>query len=292
MEEGRRDQLALARHYLGVNRPDRALLALEQLADGGLEEPGYWEIRTAAAFDLHRWDEAAAVGRRGLMVDPENVLLLDLVALSELELGNARAAESAIDFALEAAPHDPVLLAHRALIVAHLNRFDEAEQCVAEALRIAPQLPLGLRVRAQIAVLRGDDGAAGVYAQDLLAVEPNSSFAHIVQANAATKRKRHRHAVRHLEQAARLNPTQPRIAEALQASRVNANPLLAPVRPIWRFGRWRAWLVYLFLLALLAALHQTTLRLVVILVWVTIVILSRVGPRVLRRWYGRRRGVN
>ena len=67
--------------------------------------------------------------------------------------------------------------------------------------------------------------------------------------------------------------------------------MLAPVRPILRFGRFRSWLLYITIAAALAAAHLTTLRYVIAGIWATIVIVSWVAPPVLRRWYGRKRHV-
>src|SRR5207247_7034790 len=169
MEDTLRQQLATAGHYLEVGRPERALELLVRMGDGALEEPAFWELRASAAFELWEWAEAAAVARRGLAVDRENVILLDIVALSELELDQHRSALAAIDFALDALPEHPLLLAHRSLILAHLERFDEARDAIDGAMRMAPESPEVLRVRMKVAILSGDDAAAERFGDDLLA---------------------------------------------------------------------------------------------------------------------------
>jgi hypothetical protein len=59
---------------------------------------------------------------------------------------------------------------------------------------------------------------------------------------------------------------------------------------MWRFGRWRSYFLYLTLITVLAAARLQTLRIVVICVWLVIVILSWVGPRILRRLEERKYG--
>src|SRR5205814_5361997 len=127
------------------------------------------------------------------------------------------------------------------------------------------------------------------FGDDLLAVAPESDLPHLVRGHQAAEKRRYRRAARHFEQAARLNPQSPAIAQKVQATKVLGHPVLAPVRPVWRFGRRRSWLLYIAIIVLLVALHQTTLRIIVICIWVLIVILSWTAPRLLRRWYGRRR---
>ena len=73
-----------------------------------------------------------------------------------------------------------------------------------------------------------------------------------------------------------------RVAGVARNARVAAHPLLAPVRPMWRFGRWRSYFLYLTLITVLAAARLETLRVVVICIWLVIVILSWFGPRILR----------
>jgi hypothetical protein len=67
--------------------------------------------------------------------------------------------------------------------------------------------------------------------------------------------------------------------------------VLAPVRQVWRIGRWRVWFGYLALASILAAARLQSLRLALGIVWITIVALSWLGPPILRRWYGRKNRV-
>jgi tetratricopeptide (TPR) repeat protein len=290
MEEIGQKNVELARHYLAVQRPERALEALARAGGAGVEEPDYWRIRAAAVLNLKRWDEAIETARSGLALDPHSVTLLDVLALAELESGHAAAAQEAIGAALEVAPEHSTLLAHKALILARFDRFEEAERMVQEALRVDPRSPVVLRVRTQVAYLRGHHAEAERYAQELLEVQPDSDLSHRLRGNIAVKTKRYKHARRHFEEAARLNPEYPEIADVVLESRVAAHPLLAPVRTMRRFGRLRVWILVLVLGAILRAAGSNSARVVLALIWLTIVVLSWVGPPLLRRYYRRRRG--
>lgn len=291
MDEVGLERLELARHYVDIDRPQRALDALGELGEGALDDSDYWLIRAEALLDLERWDEAAESAQRGLAVDPDDVFLLDVLAIAKLETGPHEEAKEAIDAALELFPDFPTLLAHKALIEARGNEFGAAERTLDRALEIDPESSDVLRVRAQVAYLKGDHLAAGEYADDLLAVEPDSDLSHILRANVDVQNWKFGTAVRHLEEAARLNPEHPEIREVLRENKVAAHPILAPVRPLWRFGRFRSWLVYFTIAGALAAARLETLRVAVVVIWVVIVAISWLAPPILRRWYGRKHGL-
>jgi tetratricopeptide (TPR) repeat protein len=146
VSEQTEQRLELARHYLAVGNPQRALDALAQTS--AVDDEDYWEVRAGALLDLDRWEEAAEAARGGLALEPDDVFLLDMLAIAELELHHGGAALEAIDAALELVPDHPTPLAHRALILARLKRFDEAEHAIDEALAIEPDSVDVLRVRA------------------------------------------------------------------------------------------------------------------------------------------------
>jgi len=285
------ERLELARHYVEMERPQRALDALRDVGEDALEDSDYWQIRAEALLDLERWDEAAEAAKAGLALDPDDVVLLDALAIARVEAGWIVEARETIDAALEIAPDLPPLLAHKALIEARGHDFDAAERTIARALAVAPESADVRRVRAQVASLRGDKHAARQYADDLLEVEPDSDVSHLLRGNVDVQAGKFRTAVRHFEEAARLNPDHPEIREVLRENKVAAHPILAPVRPIWRFGRLRAWLVYFTLAGLLAGTGFHKARVVVAVVWVVIVAISWLAPPILRRWYGRKHGL-
>jgi Flp pilus assembly protein TadD len=279
--------LHFARHQLAIDRPQAALDTLAGLAGDELDDAEYWAIRAEALLALDRSADAAEAARRGLERDPEDIELLDALAISELAQDNLTQADNALRTALELSPENPILLSHRALVLANDERFDEARTAVAEAMRVDPESVPVLRVRAQVAVL-ADDTDAPQYVDDLLRIAPEDQIAHALRGNLAIRRKRFGHAARAFGEAARLDPRDAEIAEVAREARVAAHPMLAPVRPMWRFGRWRSYALYLSIVFVLAAARLQTLRVVVGLVWLSIVILSWFGPRILR-WREKRK---
>jgi hypothetical protein len=59
---------------------------------------------------------------------------------------------------------------------------------------------------------------------------------------------------------------------------------------VLRFGRWRSYFLYLGLVVVLAAARLETLRIAVIVVWLTVCAISWFGPPLLRRRQRRRLG--
>jgi tetratricopeptide (TPR) repeat protein len=291
MDDVRDGGLALAGHYIDIGNDRAALDALARVDGEALHDPEYWLIRAAALRGLDRSEESADAARRGLAIDPEDVSLLDSLALAELDRDNFGAAVRALDAAVEIEPEHPVLHAHRALVLALSGRHLEAREAVALALSLDPENVSALRARAQVALIAEDDPATvRAHVADLLEVAPEDQVGHSVLGALSARQKDFRRSARELAEAARIDPTNRHVALSAREARVYAHPVLAPVRPVWRFGRWRAYAMFLGLSAILAAAHQTTLRLVLACVWLAIVVLSRAGPRILRRLERRKYG--
>jgi tetratricopeptide (TPR) repeat protein len=275
------DTLALARRYVDIDRPQAALEALGRAEEDELEEPEYWAIRAQALLQLDRPTECAEAATRGLEQSPEDIELLDLLALAHLQLDDPDGGLQLIDRALQITSDHPILLAHKALLAANAGKFYAARDPLAKALRLAPESPDVLRVRAQVAYLAGDDEAPQ-YVDDLLAREPEDPVGHALRGNLAVDRKQYVSAKRSFETAAQLDPSNPELVEVAGKARIMGHPVLAPVRPIWRFGRWRSYFLYLTLVFVLAAAQLDTLRYIIIAIWVSLALLSWVAPWVLR----------
>jgi Flp pilus assembly protein TadD len=288
VERERSRSLELARHYLDLGRPEQALDALQR-GDVDPEDPELFQLRACALFDSGRNSDAATAAREGLARLPESIDLLETLALAELQLGHHEEAERAIDKALKISPWNEVLHAQRALILARNGEFTKARTALEEAVRLNPEATHVLQIRAQVEVLaESDDADAAI--EDLLSVDPENRVGHILKGDLAASRNKFGAAARHFGTAARLDPSDSGVTEAAREARVGAHPLLAPVRPMWRFGRWRSYFLYITLLVLLAAAGLESLRRALVVVWLTIVVLSWVGPPVLRRWQRRRYG--
>jgi Flp pilus assembly protein TadD len=283
--------LMLALHYLEIGNEQQALAALDRVDDDALDEPVYWLIRTSALRELARTDEAVDAAKRGLALDPEDVALLHSLGIAELDRDRFTAAERALRTALRLDPDDVDLHAHLALTLANRGRYGDARDEIERALLLEPDSVSALRVRAQVAFLGSDDPATiRAYVADLLREEPDDQIGRAILGYVSARKKDFARSARELGAAARLDPGNQSIATGAREARVLAHPILAPVRPIWRFGRWRAYFVYLALFIALAAAHQTTLRLILAGVWIALVVLSRAGPRILRRLERRKYG--
>jgi tetratricopeptide (TPR) repeat protein len=226
------DPLALARHYLEIGNAKRALAELEKAP--AVDDADFWAARAEALYELHRFAEAAEAAEQGLRHDPEDFDLLDVLAIAELEHGRETEAMAAIDAALELYPDSAELHAHRALILARRKRksfrlqsFKKARAAVDEALRLNPRSEDVLRARAQVAALAGDP-LAPQYAAELLALEPDDEQAHALSGTALASRGNVLPALRHFEEAARLDPSDPKLAWAGRYARELRRPFFAP----------------------------------------------------------------
>lgn len=285
------DPLALARHYGEIGRHQAVLDALGHADEEVLHDPESWLLRSEALRGLDRDNEAVVAAQRGLELDPEDISLLDALALSELGRDRMPAARKALDAAIELEPDHPTLHAHLALTLARMHRFSEANDEVKEALRLAPWDDGALRIRAQVACL-GDyePRLVRAYVEELLEVAPDDPTGHAILGTLAANKKDYRAAARAFAEAARHDPTRRDIADTAREAKVYAHPVLAPVRPVWRFGRWRAYFVFLALSTTLAVAHQTVLREILIGGWIVILALSWLGPPILRRLHRRKYG--
>ena len=235
--------LALARHDLDRGRPDRTLAALDRVTGAELEAYEFWNLRAHALFELSRWAEAAAAAEAGLEREPDDVELLDVLALAQLERGRKREAQATIDAAIQLEPGLAELHAHRALILARraeksfrLASYRKARAAVEEALRLDPQSETALRVRAQIAVM-SNDRRAREYAEELLSVEPDDGHAHVIRGAALAGRGDVGEGLRHYDEAARLDPSDPALAWLGRRSLALRRPFFAPMLFLERVSR-------------------------------------------------------
>jgi tetratricopeptide (TPR) repeat protein len=281
--------IALARHYVEIDRPQAALDALAVASDDELTDVEYWLLRAEALRELERSEEAVEAARLGLELDPDEYALLDALGLAELDRDRVDAALEALTAAVELEPEHPVLLAHLALALARANRFVDARAALARAMRVAPDDAHVLRVRAQVAFL-AEDAAAEPYVVQLLRKEPDDQTGHALRGALAARNHDYLPAAAAFAEAARIDPTERSVALAARESRIAAHPVLAPVRRVWKFGRWRSYFLYLGVAAFLAAARLETIRIVVAVIWGSVALLSWIGPPILRRREKRKYG--
>jgi predicted Zn-dependent protease len=209
--------------------------------------------------------------------------------INEMGVGDVDAAERTLHSALEVYPDNSLLLSNRAIVLLRKKDDKAGKAAVADAMRVAPDSFAVRRVRAQVAVATGDPEARR-FVDELLALDPDDPMSHALSGALAARGRHFGSALRSYEEAARLDPSDELVARGAQEARIANHPVLAPVRPIWRFGRWRSYFVYLSIFLALGFVGVPALRLLLGAIWLSLVILSRIGPRVLRRREERRLG--
>ena len=280
-------RVVLARHYLEVGRPLDALGTLER---GGvdLEDTEVWSVRAEALFLLDRYHEGAAAARDGLARDPDDVTLLDVLAMCELEQGRLAEAERALLAALEVWPEQTTLLAHYALLCARGAQFEKAHRLLDEASRLEPESVDVLRVRAQVSSLEGDRRRAKRDVDALLQADPEDLTANVLRANSLVEQSDIRGAVKHFERAARLDPGIEEIAHVTRHNRVLLHPLQWPIYPVQRFGAVKVWLTFVGLLVLFEVFGLWWLSLPLALLYLFMVFYSWTVAPLARWWMSRR----
>jgi Flp pilus assembly protein TadD len=77
--------LVRARHDLMRGRPDLALAVLGNVSGAELESPDVWRVRALATYQLGRFEEAVQAAEQGLERAPNDIQLLDVLALANSE---------------------------------------------------------------------------------------------------------------------------------------------------------------------------------------------------------------
>ena len=285
MSEPTAGALALARHYAAIGQPRRVLEALERAEP--VDEPEFWALRGEALYQVDRYEEGADAARRGLELEPENIVLLDVLALNLIELDELAGAEQALLSALGNWPDDPTLICHYALACASGGQFDKAGRLVDRAARLEPESIDVLRVRAQVAQLSGDRKALR-YIDELLAHDPDDRVGHALRGNVFVERSDIHRAVRHFEHATRLDLTDHETAYVTRYNRTLTHWSQWPLYPLQRFGPFKVWGAYIvFFLAASAAGVVEYVWPVIVLYLLLVVYSWTIGP--LSRWWLRRR---
>jgi len=278
-------RLELARHYASIGQHERVLETLDGMES--LADSEGWLLRSEALYHADRYREGSEAARRGLELDPEDIGLLDVLALNLIEQGDLAGAEQALLAALEKWPENEVLLCHYAIACAHHGQREKAEQLLDRAMRFDPESVDVLRTRAQVAYILGDHRATKRLAGELLAVEPEDRVAHILRGNIQADSNVYA-AVRDHERAIRLDPSDRDLAEVVRHNRTVTHWLQWPIYPIQRFGPAKVWGAYVVLLLVAIASGQEGAAAVLVVVYLFLVVYSwTLAP--LARWWMQRR---
>lgn len=231
-------------------------------------------MRAAALYDAGDPKAAVEAAQTGLEHDPSDFILLDILALAQLEAGRKKDARATIDSALLLYPESAELHAHRALILARcakrpfrLTSYTKARAEAEEAVRLDPDSETALHVRARIAAMSRDP-RADAYAAELLERNPESESAHVISGTARAKRGDLRDGLDHFVEAARLDPSDPQLAWLGRRSRALQRWYAQPLLFLERLTRGHVRVGWVVIILATRSLHLAVLNAAAILFWI------------------------
>lgn len=276
----------LARHYLEVAQPARALDALARAGGADPDDPDVWALRGWALVDLDRPAEAARAARDALERWPEDVDFLRLLAVAESQRDHLAEAEAAVLAALRLEPGDPHLLGAYADALMRGGQLAKAEAVLGLAARAEPDDALVLRLRLNLAWLRRDGRAARELAERLLARDADDPQAHAMLGALDLERGRVRRAETRLATAVRHDPSASSVAGAARAAALLRRPAYWPLLPFERFGVLATWIAAVALIGGLRVAGLATASVVVAVVWLVLCAYTWIAAPALARRAG------
>jgi tetratricopeptide (TPR) repeat protein len=286
-EPGAAPVLARARALLLAHRPEEALAELAALPAGDAISAPAAHLRGWALLWLSRYPEAAETARAGLEAGGPDPGLLQMLGRAEQEMGRLEVAERALLDGLALAPQDPDLLCAYARLCLAAGQMDKAARLVDLAAAQAPDAAVVYSTRAQVAFARGDDREAQRISREYVAAYPEDPAAHALLGTASAARGQVGEAYSGMRQAAAAAPGEQILAESALEMRIAQHPLLAPVRPIMRFGPLKTWVAAIVVIYGLRALGLPALAAVAAALWLLLCVYSWIVPPLVRRWMRR-----
>ncbi len=281
--------LALARHWLQVNRADQALDQLTRLpADEALSLDAF-VLRAAALHDLDRYEDAAAAAETGLGRFGPDPQLLAMLGTARRSAQQYEPAERALLDGLALSPTSVYLLCTYARVCLDVGQVEKARRLVERAASEDPEDDLVAHVRVLVAYASGQDDEALRRSREALRIGPDEAANHALFAMASSVRGDVAAAARSYRRAAAAEPGNTELIEAAREARVNAHPLLWPLRPLHRFGPFPTWLAVVGTILGLRALGLPMIALGFGLVWVVYCVYSWIAPPLVGRWLRRNR---
>lgn len=206
--------LWLAEEYVGLDRGERALEVLQHASQ---TEPLTWLWRSNALYALGRYAEASEAARTGLKIDAESSYLFHALARAESALGNAPAAQAAIEESLRLNPDSASALAQHAAILARRKKKDAATKVLARAAELAPE-DRSVRIL-QAMVTPHDPEAIFRMSRELLEQYPDGALEHWWHGHVLLRRFRMRRAADHFARAVALEPQNQAYARVARVAR-------------------------------------------------------------------------
>ena len=283
-EPGTAPVFARARALLLAHRPAEALAELAALPAVDAISAEAAILRGFALIRLDRYPEAADAARAGLQAGGPDPDLLRLLGRAEQEMGHLEVAERALLDGLAMAPSDPDLLCAYARLCLAVGQVDKAGRLVDRAAAQNPDSPAVYIARVQVAHARGDDREAQRISREYVAAYPEDPSAHALLGSMSAFRGQMGPAYDGMRQAAAGAPNEQAYAESALEMKLARHPLLAPVRPIMRFGPLKTWVAAIVVIYGLRALGLPALAAVAAGLWLLLCVYSWVVPPLVRRW--------
>jgi tetratricopeptide (TPR) repeat protein len=270
-----------------AGRPEDAIEELSRLPASLADEQVVFALRAEAFLHLSRFADAADAARRGLAVGAPDPELLGMLGSALQEMGDYPGAERAMLDGLALAPTDVDLLCRYSMLCMAVGQSDKAARLLAAAMEENPEAPLVYVTRIDLAYARGRDREAERISREFLGLYPNHPIALALYGRSASVRGRVGSAYGSFRQAIRESPGDAQIAQAAWVTRINAHPLLWPLRPLYRFGMIKTWLFSIALAFGLRALGYPLASFIWSISWGLYCVYSWVAPSVVRRLIGR-----
>ena len=197
--------------------PEAAAAARDGLASTP-DDPGLVLLLAVAMCESGEAAEALPVAQQAVALRPYDARAHRTLGWVIYKLGRHGEAAQQLAYALSLDPHDPeshIMRAEACIKQAQRRRLQtrrrsdligEAERHAAEAVRLEPASAGGYLVHGKASLANGNGGAAAMWAQQALSVEPDHPVGHQVLGLAAQLRGDTRTAADHYVQAGKLNP--------------------------------------------------------------------------------------
>jgi predicted Zn-dependent protease len=274
----------LAWHYLQVDQPQRALQELSRLGGEDLEHPDVWQVRGWALIELDRYDEAGRVAADAVARWPENVELLRILAFAHAHAGRLAEAEAALLSALRLHADSALLLAQYADVLMRGVQLDKAEQVLELAERSDPDQVAVLRMRINLAYVRGRTREAKRLSEELLAYDAEDRQGQVMLGALDLQKGRVGPALTRLGSVVRNDPTDRGAVRAARSARVMTHPLAWPLLPFERFGVAGTWVAAIVLIFSLRAAGLDAAAGIATIAWIALCVYSWIaGPFLQRR---------
>lgn len=208
-----------ADELMATGRLAEAIVVLEKLHRDAPENVDYISNLATAYLESQRVNDAIPILERGIALRPDFFPLRINMAAAMMAKGNL---EKALEHAHEATVLAPSVgkgFYTKGLILARMGRTAAALESLIEAKKVEPKDP---NVRSAMGELHAQlqqwEAAASEF-EAALVLNPKSALLHYNVAIVYSNTERNVDAVRHLEEAARLEPKNQRIAQALERAR-------------------------------------------------------------------------